>query len=256
MIPHLPDGPQDAPVIVLASSLGTETGMWDPQMNALSPSLRVLRYDHPGHGASPAPEGPCTVADLGAELIDLLDELGLERVSFCGLSLGGMVGLHLAAHAPDRVDRLIVCCSAAHLPPATAWEERAAAVRAAGTVEVVADAVLERWFTPGFREAMPDTVATYRAMLVRTTPEGYAACAEAVGAFDARSQLASVRAPTLVIAGRDDPATPPEHGERVAAGIPGARLVVLDDAAHLANVEQPGAVSELVFEHVSDRERS
>lgn len=253
MINHVLEGPPDAPVIVLAGSLGSDTTMWEPQVGALSRSLRVLRYDHPGHGGSPPPTGPCGLADLAAETIGLLDELGLERVSFCGLSLGGMVGMQLAAHRPERIDRLVVCASAAHLPPASAWQERADAVRAAGTVEAVADAVLERWFTPGFRAAHPDTVAGCRAMLVATSPEAYAACAEAVGDFDLRDRLGDIAAPTLVIGGREDPATPPPHAEAIAAGVPGARLEVLDNAAHLLNVEQKEAVSELILEHVSTR---
>lgn len=253
MLNHLIDGPPDAPAIVLAGSLGSDTTMWDPQVGPLSRSLRVLRYDHPGHGGSPPPTGPCSVADLAGETIGLLDELGLEHVSFCGLSLGGMVGMHLAARRPERIDRLVVCASAAHLPPASAWQERADAVRAAGTVEAVADAVVERWFTPAFQAAQPEIVGDCRAMLVTTSPEAYAACAEAVGGFDLRDRLGDITAPTLVIGGRDDPATPPPHVEAIAAGVPGARLEVLDNAAHLLNVEQAEAVSQLIHNHLAPR---
>jgi 3-oxoadipate enol-lactonase len=162
-----------------------------------------------------------------------------------------MVGLWLAANAPERIDRLVVICAAAHLPPADGWLARAEQVRAAGMAPV-ADAVLGRWFTPRFRAALPARVAPYRAMVAACPAEGYAAGCEAIAAMDLRADIRRVAAPTLVIAGADDPATPHEHGERIHAGITGSRLVVVPNAAHLANVEQPDVVAQLIRDHVTD----
>ena len=151
---HRLDGPEDAPVLMLSNSLGTALGMWDDLLPGLAEHFRVLRYDQRGHGRSPAPPGPYTVAELASDALELLDRLGLERVSFCGVSLGGMTGMWLAINAPERIDRLGLCCTSAHLPPREMWTERAATVRAQG-MEAVADAAMERWFTPAFagREA-------------------------------------------------------------------------------------------------------
>src|SRR4051794_2289093 len=182
--------------------------MWDDQVAALSSRFRILRYDTRGHGRSAAPEGPYAIGDLGADLLALLDELGLERVSFCGLSLGGMTGMWLAANAPERVERLVLCCTSAHLPPREMWDERIETVRADG-MEPVAEGVLERWLTPEFRTARPEIAARLKAMLVATPVEGYAGCCAAIRDLDLRDALSAIRAPTLVIAGGEDPATPP-----------------------------------------------
>ncbi|MEV6812501.1 3-oxoadipate enol-lactonase [Micromonospora sp. NPDC051296] len=242
------DGPPDAPVLVLGSSLGTTGAMWQPQVAALATRFRVIRYDHLGHGRSAVPAGPYRIDLLGREVLRLLDDLDLRRVHYAGLSLGGMVGMWLAAHAPERIDRLALLCTSASLGPAEGWRTRAATVRA-GRLDTIADAVVERWFTPAFAAAHPDTVAAYRDMLTATPPAGYAACCEAIAGMDLRADLAAVRAPTLVIGAADDPATPPEHARQIAERIPSARLVVLDGAAHLANVEQPEAVARLLTDH-------
>jgi 3-oxoadipate enol-lactonase len=183
-------------------------------------------------------------------VLALIDRLGLATVSFCGLSIGGMVGQWLAINAPERIERLTLICTSAHLPPASAWHERAGTVRAAGSAEVVADAVLARWFTAGYAAAHPDVVARHRAMLAATPAEGYAGCCEAIGDLDLRGELASVSCPTLVIAGAQDPATPPAHGRAIAGAIAGARLEVLDPGAHLASVERAEAVTALIAEHM------
>jgi 3-oxoadipate enol-lactonase len=235
--------------LVLSSSLGTTSALWDGQMPALERHLRVVRYEHRGHGDSDVPPGPYTVEELAGDVIELLDRLELERVSFCGLSLGGMVGMSLALQAPERVDRLVLCCTSAYLGPPETWFERARLVRAEG-VAAVADAVLGRWFTETFHAEQPQLVARFRHMLVSTPREGYAACCEAVGQWDARDLLHAVSAPTLVIAGAEDPATPPEHGQLTADRIPEARLVVVAEAAHLANVEQPDAFNEALLDHL------
>lgn len=246
---HRFDGPEDAPVLVLSNSLGTTLEMWNPQIEALTQGFRVLRYDQLGHGRSELRPGPYTVEGLGRELLALLDELGLERVSFCGLSLGGMVGMSVASLAPERIDRLVLCCTSANVGPPETWVERAAIGRAQGCV-ALADGVMERWFTPRFREEQPETVAGIRDMVASTPGEGYAACCEALRDWDFREELGTIRAPTLVISGAQDPATPPERGAVLVEGIPGARLEVIPDVAHLANVEQPEAFTRAVLGHL------
>jgi 3-oxoadipate enol-lactonase len=243
------DGPQDAPALVLSNSLGSTLAMWDPQVAELARHFRVVRYDLRGHGRSPVPPGPYAMADLGFDLIALLDRLGIGRAHLGGISIGGMVALWVAAHAPERVGRLVVCCSSARLEPTEAWTGRAATVRASGT-GVVADAVVGRWFTPGYAARNPALVAQMRAMIAATPAEGYAACCDAIAGMDLRPDLAGISAPTLAIAGADDPAIPPAHSHRIAAGIANCRVVVVDDAAHLANVEQAEVVTALIRDHL------
>jgi 3-oxoadipate enol-lactonase len=237
------DGEGDR-VVVLSDSLGSTLDMWEPQVPALAESFSVLRYDHPGHGSSPLPEAR-NMESFARELVALLDELGVERVSFCGLSLGGAVGMQLALDAPERVDRLVLCCTSMRFATPEFWEERIAAVRSGG-VEAVADTVLERWFTPEF----PD-VQRYREMLVSTPAEGYARCCEALREWDVRGRLGAVRAPTLVVAGSDDPSTPTAELEAIAAEIESAGLVVLDPARHLANVERATEFNDALVAHLA-----
>ncbi|MFJ6153398.1 3-oxoadipate enol-lactonase [Micromonospora profundi] len=246
------DGPADAPVLLLGSSLGTTGAMWEPQAAVLAKGFRVIRYDHLGHGRSAVPSGPYTMDLLGCELLRTLDDLDVPWVHYAGLSLGGMVGMWLAAHAPDRVRRLALLCTSASLGPPEQWRDRAATVRAVG-LEAVADAVVARWFTPGFAAGRPDVVATHRAMLTATSPAGYAASCEAIATMDLRPDLARIDAPTLVVAGADDRATSVEHAREIVGRIPGARLAVVGAAAHLANVEQPGQVSRLLLDHFDER---
>jgi len=246
---HRLSGPEDAPVLVLSNSLGTTQELWELQLPVLGGRFRVLKYDHPGHGSSEPPAQPCTVEALTHSLVMLLDELGLERVSLCGVSLGGMVGMTLALEEPDRVDRLVLACTSAHLGPREAWEERARVVRAEG-MEAIADAVVGRWFTPAFARDEPQKVARFRAMLSAAPPEGYARCCEAIAAWDVRERISAIAAPVLVIAGADDPATPVEHAELIASGIPGARLRIVERAAHLTNVERWHAFTHAVLEHL------
>jgi 3-oxoadipate enol-lactonase/4-carboxymuconolactone decarboxylase len=243
------DGPSDAPVLVLSNSLGTTLSMWERQLPLLTSHFRVLRYDQRGHGRSSAPPGPYTVAELGGDVLELLDGLGVARASFVGLSFGGMVGMWLGAHAPERVERLVLCCTAAVLPPAQLWTDRAAAVRAKGT-EPLYPGLLERWFTPGFPEAEPQVAALIHEMLASCDAEGYAACCEAIGAFDASGDLARITAPTLVIGGREDPVAPVAAVSALSSGIAGAGLSVLSGAAHLANIEQPAAFSAALRGHL------
>jgi 3-oxoadipate enol-lactonase len=247
---HESAGDEGAPVLLLGCSLGTAAAMWEPQVAPLAEHLRVIRYDHRGHGASPVPAGPYEIEDLGRDVIALMDRLSLERASVGGVSLGGMVGIWLGAYAPDRVERLVLCCTSAHLPPASGWADRAAAVRAAGTTEVVADAVVERWLTPAFAEAQPETRAWLRAMLLAADAEGYAACCGAIERMDLRDALPSIAAPTLVVSAADDQATPPEHQRLLAGAIPSARLATVGPAAHIVNVERADEVTELILGHL------
>lgn len=242
-------GTDGAPVLLLGGSLGTTLEMWDGQL-PLAERLRLVRFDHRGHGGSLAPPGPYEIADLGRDVLALMDALGIERASYCGASIGGMVGMWLGANAPDRVERLVLICTAAHLPPASAWRERAAAVLEAGSPEVVADSVVERWLTPDYAAKHVDVQAKLRAMLVASNAAGYAACCGAIERMDLRDQLPSIDVPTLVISGSDDPATPIERQRLIAAAIPGARHEVVGPAAHLAAVQQPEAINRLILEHL------
>jgi 3-oxoadipate enol-lactonase/4-carboxymuconolactone decarboxylase len=243
------EGPVDAPVVLLAGSLGSTLEMWDSQLPALAERFRVVRYDARGHGRSPVPPGPYALDDLVDDAVALLDRLGVVRAHVVGLSLGGMTALRLAAREPHRVDRVAVLCCSALLGPAAAWTERAAIVRAQGTV-AVAPAVVSRWFTPELRATRPDLVERMEAMVAATPAEGYAGCCEAIAAMDLRADLERVEAPLLAIAGAADPATPPEHLAAVADGAVSGQLLVLPRAAHLASVERPEAVSAALLTHL------
>jgi 3-oxoadipate enol-lactonase/4-carboxymuconolactone decarboxylase len=246
---HLLEGPEDAPVVVLANSLGTTLRMWDDQAPALQARFRLLRYDHRGHGGSPVPPGPYKIEDLGRDVLALLDRLGVERVSFCGLSIGGMVGMWLAGEAPERIERLVLCCTSALLGPKEMWNERITVATEQG-MDALVEGVVARWFTPDFFSSTPETVESAARMLSETNAEGYAGCCAAIRDMDLRSRLGEIRAPTLVIAGADDPATPPDHAELIHDSIPDARLLVIPRAAHLANVEQPEALTQAILDHL------
>jgi 3-oxoadipate enol-lactonase len=247
------EGPQDAPVLVLGNPIGTTRDVWAHQVPVLSRHFRVLRYEPRGHGApqaqSPAPKGPYTIAELGADVLAVLNGYGIERFAFAGVSLGGMTGIWLAAHAPERVTSLAVCCAAlTPMPDAQAWHDRAALVRKDG-MAALAGVVVPRWFTPRFMASEPGQVETVVAMLTGTNPEGYAGCGEAIAAMDLRSQLGSVKAPTLVVSGAEDVAAPPAVGAYTARNIPEARLTVIQGASHFAHYEKPGPVTNALLTH-------
>jgi 3-oxoadipate enol-lactonase len=244
-------GREDAPAIAFTGSLGTDLTMWRTQSDRLGDRFRTLRYDIRGHGASSVPGGPYSIADLGSDLVALLDRLGIKRASLCGLSIGGMISMWVAAHHPERVERLVVCCTSALLGPPEGWHQRAATVRADG-VEAVADAVLERWFTPGFAAEHPQVIEDMRARLVATPPEGYASCCEAIAAMDLTGDLPAISAPTLVLSAEQDLATPPDHGRRIAELIPGARFQTVSPAAHIAAVERPDLTTAMILRFLSD----
>src|SRR5437588_11392949 len=225
--------------------------MWKTQSDRLGERFRTLRYDIRGHGRSEVPDGPYSIADLGGDLLALMDRVGIERAALCGLSIGGMISMWVAAHHPERVERLVLCCTSALLGPPEGWHQRAALVRAKG-VEAVADAVLERWFTPGFAAEHPQVIEDMRARLVATPAEGYAGCCEAIAAMDLTGDLPSISVPTLVLSGADDPPTPPVHGRRIAELIPGARFEIVSPAAHLATVERPDLTTAMILRFLSD----
>lgn len=240
------EGPEDAPVLVLSSSIGSSLGMWDEQMDALRERFRVLRYDHRGHGKSPVLSGPYSMEELGRDVLSTMNSLGVERFHFCGLSLGGMVGMWVASEAPERVEKLILCSTAAELGPPSMWDERIEAVNSGG-MESLVDAVMERWFTPGFAD--DKKVERMRRLFLETSPEGYAACSAAIRDMDLRDGLPSIKADTLIISASEDPATPPERGEEIKNAIPNARMAVILDASHIANVERPERFTKEVLGH-------
>ena len=239
-------GNENAPVLVMSNSLGTHMDMWLPQMPALLEHFRVLRYDTRGHGRSVVSPGPYTIAQLGADVLTLLDQLQIQRAHFCGLSMGGMTGIWLGVHAPDRIDRLVLCNTSAAIGLPEVWNARISKVRQEGMASII-DTVLERWFTPDFLLHAPTQVERVRRMLADTTVEGYVANCAAVRDMDQRAELPKIAAPTLVIAGRHDKSTPPEHGELIARAIPGAQYVVLN-AAHLSNWEVAQAFTQSVLD--------
>jgi 3-oxoadipate enol-lactonase len=239
-------GPEDAPVLMLSNSLGTNLHMWDDQVAPFTRHFRVLRYDRRGHGRSGVPAGPYSMERLGRDALAVLDALRIDKVSWCGLSMGGMVGQWLGANARERIDRLVLSNTACYYADRSFWAERIALVRKSG-VAPLAGLTMERWFTKEFRDRAPLAIARMTEMFLKTSPEGYVGCIEAIRDMDHRPLLAKITAPTLVIAGRHDPATPLELNEFIQAHILGARIAVLD-TAHIANVEQPQAYADTVLE--------
>jgi 3-oxoadipate enol-lactonase len=229
------------PVLALPSSLGTTAEMWEPNAGYWSRTFRLVRYTQRGRDS---------VEKLGRDFLQLLDDRGLDRVSLCGLSLGGATAMWVAANAPERIDRLVLACTSARFGEPGPWLERAAVVRDQG-LEPIADGIVARWFTSAAR---PEVVARFRQVLVDTPRDDYAACCEALARWDFRDRLGDIRTPTLVLAGAEDPSTPLDHSELLARELPDAKLVVLSAAAHLANVEQAEAFSRLVIEHLASVE--
>jgi len=245
------DGPEQAPVLMLSNSLGTTLQMWDDQVRPFTQSFRLVRYDRRGHGQSGAPAGPYTMERLGRDALAVMDGLGLERVHWCGLSMGGMVGMWLGANAADRINKLILSNTATYYADKSPWNERIAAVRASG-LAAIADRVINLWLTADFRERAPAATARLKAMLLATPVAGYIACCEAVRDMDHREIIRSITAPTLVIAGRHDQATTVEAADFIRQRIPGAALTLLD-AAHISNVEQPHDFAETVLGFLTQR---
>ncbi|WHX21119.1 3-oxoadipate enol-lactonase [Streptomyces malaysiensis subsp. malaysiensis] len=250
---HDLSGPPTAPPLILGPSIGTSLAVWEPQLPPLTRTHRVLRWDLPGHGGSPAAllpsDGSATIGDLAALVLRLADEQGWERFAYAGVSIGGAVGLHLAAHHPERLTSLAVVCSSARFGDPAAWRERAALVRAEGTEAMVASRP-GTWFSHGF--AHTPVGAALIEDLRATDRAGYAACCDALAAYDITADLERIAVPTLVVAGRDDPATPPAHARRIADAVPGASLLEVAGAAHLAGVERPEPVTAALLAHLTD----
>ena len=232
--------------LVLSNSLGTDLHLWDSLVARMAATRRIVRYDQRGHGSSAVPPGPYTNVQLAADVIDILDKFEFRKADFCGLSMGGMAGQWLAAHHPERFGRLVFANTAPVMDMDEVWNARIAAVNRGGMTAIV-DSVLERWFTPHFRQTDPEAVARIRAMLETTDPAGYAACCAAVRDLDVRTEAARIISPVLVIAGAQDKATPPELGRAIAAAIPQADYVELD-TAHLSNIEQPESFEKTVID--------
>lgn len=241
------------PWVTLSHSLTTDLSMWDELAAVLAPSFTVLRYDTRGHGKSSAPEASYSFDELTADAVGLLDALDIESTHFLGLSMGGMIGQHLALAAPQRVDKLVIASSTSRIPPEAGplWDERIAVVRAQGCAAMV-DSTLGRWFTPGFRAARPDAMQRIGKLIADTPAAGYIGCAGAIRALDITAQIRAIAAPTLVIVGADDPGTPPAMSEVIAAAIPGARLEIIPSASHLCCIEQPEIFNRLVRDFLED----
>jgi len=245
------EGRDGGPTLMLSNSLGSTLQMWEPQMRALTQVFRVIRYDRRGHGKSQVPPAPYSIARFGRDALAILDDLNIERVHWCGVSMGGMVGQWLAAHAPERVGKLVLANTTCYYPDPTIWEARIKAVRDGG-LAVVADTVIGGWLTQEFRDHNPEVADRMKATLLATPVEGYLACCEALSRLDLREDLSRIKSPTLVIAGRYDKSTPIAMAEAIRSRIAGANMTILD-AAHISNVEAAGAFNDAVLGFLTQR---
>lgn len=238
-------GPPSAPALIFSHSLGTTLSMWDPQASLFEKQFRLLRYDMRGHGKSSAPPPPYSVADLARDILALADSLQIAHFHFCGLSIGGMIGMSLALQAPSRLQKLVLCNTAVKIGALEFWNARIETVRTKGMKEV-APAVTARWFTPEFQAASPETVKATIGVLESLDPQGYIGGCTAVRDFDFRQEVSRIRAQTLVISGSHDPAATPAEGRLLSGQIPGARYVELP-TSHLSNIEAPSRFNETVL---------
>lgn len=236
------DGREGAPWLIFSNSLGTTNAMWDGQIEPLAQRFRILRYDTRGHGQSEVAPAPYGIDQLGRDVLQLADSLGVDRFSFCGLSMGGMTGQWIGSEVPERVERLVLCNTGAVIGQPALWNERIAQVEKGGMASMV-DGAMDRWFTKAFQQSHPADVGRIRDAFLTIDPRGYARCMGAIRDTDLRPRLGRIKAPTLVINGSADPATPPELGLEIAAGVKGSRVVTLQ-AAHISNVEAKAAFDE------------
>lgn len=246
------DGLETAPALVLSNSLGTDLNMWNAQVSTFAEHFRVVRFDTRGHGQSLVTPGPYRIEQLGRDVLALLDHLNIRTAHFCGLSMGGLIGQWLGIHAPERIDRLVLCNTAAKIGTNEVWNPRIDTVLNGGSqaMRELRDASIERWFTPSFAATQPEKVEPIVAMLAQTSPEGYAANCAAVRDADYGEQLDSIAAPTLIVCGTGDAVTTPEHGRYMQARIPTAELVEFD-AAHLSNVQAGEAFTARVLDFLT-----
>jgi 3-oxoadipate enol-lactonase len=245
------EGRDGGPTLMLSNSLGSTMRMWEPQMPALTPFFRVIRYDQRGHGKSGVPAGPYSMERFGRDVLAILDDLNIEKVHWCGLSMGGMVGQWLGANAPQRFGKMILANTTCYFPDPAPWQTRIKAVKDGGMASM-AEAVIAVWLTADFREREPQIAANLKAMLAASPEQGYIACCEVLSTLDQRALLPKIKSPTLVIAGRHDMSTPIAAGEFIRSQIPGASLTILD-AAHISNIEQPHAFTDAVIGFLTQR---
>jgi 3-oxoadipate enol-lactonase len=245
------EGRDGGPTLMLSNSLGTTLQMWEPQMKALAQVFRVIRYDRRGHGKSGVPPAPYSMERFGRDVLAILDDLNIEKVHWCGLSMGGMVGQWLGANAPERMGKMVLANTACYYPDPTNWLNRIKAVTEGG-IAAVADTVIASWLTSDFREREPQITANLKALLLATPVQGYLACCQVLSTLDQRGLLPKIKSPTLVIAGRHDMTTPLAGAEFIRSQIPRASLTILD-AAHISNVEQPHAFTDAVIGFLMQR---
>lgn len=245
------EGRTDGPTLLFSNALGTTMDMWAEQIDALGRQFRVVRYDTRGHGQSDAPAGEYTLDQLGRDALAVLDAVGVERAHMCGLSLGGLTAMWLGVHATQRIDSLVLACTASRIGSVDLWNARIEQVRTAG-LSSLADSMMARWFSEEFRSTRPDRVAELRDALAGTSQDGYAGCCAALRDADLADRIDAIAAPVLVISGASDPATPPADGKALQARIPGAAFVLLD-AAHLANIERSALFNEALMQFLGQR---
>ena len=250
MLHHRLEGLEGAPLLVFSNSLGAELGMWDGQAAEFGKTFRVLRYDNRGHGGSSnPPPGPYTIEQVASDAADLIEHVGEKAAYFCGLSLGGMVGMWLGTHRPELIQKLVLCNTSAMLGPRENWETRIATVKQGG-MQAVVGPVIERWFTEGFRQKAPEIVARTQERFLKVDVEGYVGCCAAIRDMDQREAIAGINAKTMVIAGTYDQSTPPAMGKFIADRISGSQYVELP-AAHLSNIEAAPAFNENVMKFLN-----
>jgi len=243
------DGPKDGRVLLVANSLMANGSMWDWNVPALTARYRVLRYDKRGHGQSGVSPGPYTIAQLADDAVGLLDALGIAKSHFMGLSIGGMIGQQLGARFPERIYSLSLCNTASEMPPRSLWEERFEIARTQGIAGLV-DGTIKRWFTAPFIERAPSDIEKVRQMILDTNADGYMGCGSAVRDMAQSTMLLKIKTPTLVLSGEHDPACTVDQGTVLHRLIDGSKMVVLKDAAHLSNIEQPAAFNRTVREFI------
>jgi 3-oxoadipate enol-lactonase len=243
------DGEDGRPVLLLSNSLGSTMAMWEAQMTALTEHFRVLRYDNRGHGGSAVPQGPYSVERIARDAQELIEGLGVAPVLYCGLSLGGMVGMWLCQNTPQLLSRVVLANTSAFFGQPETWNQRLAMIDSDG-MQVVAENVIQRWLSKDYMDQHPEETARYVAMIASTPPEGYKAAAIGVRDVDLREGLAAIQVPVLVIAGALDPSTPPAMAEAIADAIPSAKLAIFD-ALHLSNIEKADEFSKLIIRFLS-----
>ena len=239
------EGPENAPVLMLSNSLGTDLHMWDDQVKPFTQHFRLLRYDRRGHGQSGVPKGPYSMDQFGRDVLAVLDALKIKTVNWCGLSMGGMVGQWLGANAPERIDKLILSNTSCYMEDKKIWNDRIKFAQEKG-LDAMVGPNMERWFTADFRARAPQAIERMTRMFVATKLEGYVACCEAIRDMDFRESNTRITAPTMIIIGRHDPATTPAAGEAIHQQIKGSQVAILD-TAHIANIEAPQKYADTVI---------